>query len=435
MNKLVFWAIIGGMLFLPTECFSWTADSCHLKLTSLTVELVASELGGDFDRAREFLGREDVKKKLFEGSIAPDIKPELEIPPTLHCWEAKEHCGFLGPRSRGSLDVVRDLKEKARESWENGDEAGACYYLGCMLHLVQDAAFCYHSNGEVFGPWDLPAHSEIEHWVDEQIRGKDSVTLYREAWAIRHGGLYLKQGWADEQGQVHWPGGLEGWVDVAAHLGYDRLPSVRGLDYESLDLHASAYYMFVQAQRAGAGLLLDFLQEVGLVDKPLLCYPRREGGGVVVYSYRLGEEQAERLTFVSEDEFSWQMEYQGKLLWPQELPDGRHHVYLGTAGDGSVLYRRFREGQTYWHTTQNHLDRAFPYESEMIRHASHVWYPCSYLVALADRDEGLDCRHIVLLPAIPTPDRSYHYPSGRFLPFSSPDEYTHHEFQRVLLPE
>jgi len=394
---------------------------------------VANDLGNDFDKALELLEREDVKRRLFEGSVAPDVEPELKIPPTLHCWEAWLHCGFLGSRSRGSLDVMRDLKVKAREFWENGDEAEACYYLGCMLHMVQDAAFCYHSNTEVFEPWDLPAHSEIEGWVDKQVRGKDSATLFRESWAIRHGGLYLKEPWADKEGRVHWQDGLEGWVDVVAHLGYDRLSDVENLDFESLDLHASMHYMFVQAQRAGAGLLLNFLEEVGLVDRPILYYPRPKGNDVIVFSYRLGEAEAKRLLTLPSDEFNWQLEHDGVPIWPQETPNGRAGVRV--EGDGSVLYRDFLGENDVWNNYQNHLGRGFPGEEKMIRRAGYAWCVNNYLVALTDKDEERDCRHIILIPAIVVPDRSYHYPDGRYLPFSSPDRYTYYELQQVLLPE
>lgn len=411
--------LLASVLVVP--CFAWDGLG-HQILCPASVMLASNDGGQDFARALAFL--QQYAGLMNEAVIAPDVNAKLINPPIwpplFHGHEAMLHVGFDGLEGHDSEILIAAYLRRACEKWRKGDVPGALYDVGCALHIVQDAGFCGHSNFLHATTWE--GHTGFENWVRDQTapnkRPKSLETLHDEAWVINTGGAYLKESWRDNQGKEHWEGGLEAWVDVAAHLSYDQLQSSMIKDHSSSDFQGAAHQQFVAAQRCGAGLLVDFFREVGVIEEPWIYYPKNGE----IYRVRLGGNDPERLgppdSLCPAD------------FWPVTSPDGKSRLSYGYGVDVSARNKRLgvQVGEVGWQWDFPRLGWSSA-PSELGR----AFYLDNFLIAITDAVEGDNWKHIWLLPAEPKPDTQFVSADGTAYPFYSLDLWRHH-IQMLDLP-
>lgn len=395
----------------------------HQILGPASAQLAANDGGPDFASAFAIL--KEHSGLMNEAVIAPDVNAKLInppiFPPLFHGHEAFRHVGFDDMESHDSEYLISFYLKRAVEKWEAGDIPGALYDLGCALHILHDASYCGHSNFLHIASWE--AHSSFENWVRDMTapdkKPKSFEELHHEAWVVESGGIYLKESWRDEAGKEHWAGGLESWIDVAAHYSY-RLLDSSSLKHDSCDFQGAAHQQFAASQRCGAGLLLDFFRCVGVVPQPVL-YFKRDGA---VWRFRLGDDSSQRLGL------------QGELcpadFWPTTSPSGKSRLFY-------LDSRTKQQGQSDFGVTVGDRNwgwdftrTKWPSAPEKI---SQAFYVDNYAIALVDASEGDNWRHLFLVPAMPGPDVWYDCPkeSMQYF-FDGPDELWAHHIQKVDLP-
>lgn len=380
------------LISLPRISWAWTKLN-HQMLYEISVKLASSDGGEEFKAAKIVL--EKNKTTMLKAVIAPDVDKTLWPPISLHAHEAMSHCNFAGSGSKGSQEVAGEYYARAVKKWGEGDMPGALFDLGCVMHLVQDPAFCGHSNRLFFSRLDK--HSAFENWVEDQTapnkKSKSFEGLWADGWAIKSGGLYLKSPWRDYQGKPHWEGSGEAWVDVAAHLSYNHVQYSMGLDYDDCEFQGQARQQFVIAQRCGAGLLVDFFRRVGIILGP--------------------EAMAAKL--------------KQSNLWPVTSPNGVSSLTLRQNGDRS---------QIEIIANKSPVSFEFPDEdwSDLPKRISRAFYPGDYFIALIDAAEGGNWRHLYLLPAVPRCDSWWTCKEVNQFFFDTPDDLEKHQFQVINLP-
>lgn len=367
----------------------------HQLAYSRAVPIAFNDGGEDFAKAKAILEKngETMKKAV----IGPDVNPKLINPPiypcVLHAHDAMSHVGFDGLSAHDSERLAAPYGKMAIEKWRGGDCEGALYDLGCVMHLVQDASFCGHSNLGFFT--HISKHSAFEDWVKKQTTTADGKTpksfetLFEEGWTINTGGVYLKEPWRDDQGREHWAGGLESWIDVAAHMSYNHLTYTLPLDYSSCEFGGQARQQFVSAQRVSAGLLVDFFRQVGVIPEPSICYLR----GGEVWRVRLGDDHPESLG--REEKFN------PSVIWPTVSPNGKSKL---SWNDSQTKER----GKDDFGVTTGWISCGWDYTSEggpkLPERISRAFYLNNFFIAVASASESNDWRHLWLVPTVPIPD-------------------------------
>lgn len=394
---------VGLVFVLVAPGFSWDGVD-HQLIYSLAVSLASNDGGEDFAKAKAIL--EKYIETMKKGVIGPDVdyklaKPSVYssqiicqpiYPPLYHAHDAMMHVGFDGLTVDDSERRAIAYGQRAIQKWLKGDCEGSLYDLGCIMHLLQDASFCGHSNLGFFS--HIGKHSAFENWVLKQTTTdgktpKPLETLFEEGWMINTGGIYLKQPWQDDQGREHWAGGLESWIDVAAHLSYNHLTYTLPLDYSGCEFGGQARQQFVSAQRVSAGLLVDFFRQVGVIPEPMIYYLRRGE----VSRVRLGDNQPERLG--SREKFN------PDVIWPTTSPDGKSKL---SWRDSQIKER----GQSDFSVTVGKIscgwDAADGGWGFLPKRISRAFYLNNYFIAVADASEVNNWRHLWLVLAVPIPD-------------------------------
>lgn len=416
---------------LVTPGFSWDGID-HQLIYSLAVSLASNDGGTDFAKAKAILEKyegtmkkaviaPDVDYKLAKPSIySPQIICQPIYPPLYHAHDAMMHVGFDGLVVDDSERRAVAYGQRAIQKWLKGDIEGALYDLGCIMHLLQDAAFCGHSNLGFFT--HIGKHSAFEGWVLKQTTtdGKTPKSwekLFEEGWTINYGGVYLKEPWKDEAGREHWAGGLESWIDVAAHLAYRHATVSLTLDYTGCEFNGQARQQFVNAERVSAGLLVDFFRQVGVIRESLVYY--RRGGEI--WRVRLGAQNPEKV----------QGPIDAAAIWPKTSPDGKSFLGLfsvDTVDRVNDIYI------TVSHNTWNWEFDRLEWKS-VPKKLGKAFYINNYFVALIDANEGDNWRHLYLIPAIPRPDNGYDcFKGGVQYFFDGPEEMQRHQVEVVDLP-
>ncbi|MCX6811786.1 MAG: hypothetical protein NT039_03790 [Candidatus Berkelbacteria bacterium] len=418
--------VLVGLLAFGLTAPSFALDGLNHQILWPASMLLASNDGGqDFAAARAIL--EQYAGLMNEAVIAPDTNAKLISPPIwpslFHGHEAMTHVGFGGLERNDSELLIEPYFRMACKKWGNGDIPGALYDLGCGMHIVHDASYCGHSNFLHAASWK--GHSAFEDWVRDQTapgkKPRSFEDLHKDAWVIATGGAYLKESWRDDQGKEHWLGGLEAWVDVAAHLSYDRLQASMIKDHGNSDFQGAAHQQFVTAQRCGAGLLVDFFRRVGVIPEPTIYYPR----GGEIWRVRLGDDNPQRL---GPKESLCPADF-----WPVTSPDGKSRLSYGYGVEETARDKRLgvQVGEMGWQWDFPHLDWASaPHE------LGRAFYVNNFFIAITDAAEGDNWRHLFLLPAVPVPDTQFVSADGQTVyPFYSLNDLWRHHIQRVDLPE
>ena len=380
------------LISLPRMSGSFTTLN-HQMQYEVTVVVASNDGGDEFKPAK--IALEKNKTTMLKAVIAPDVNQSLWPPILLHAHEAMRHCNFAGSGSKGSQEVAGEYYARAVKKWGEGDMTGALFDLGCVLHLVQDAAFCGHSNRLFFSRLDK--HSAFENWVEKQTapnkHSKSFEELWAQGWVIKSGGMYLKSPWRDDQGKPHWEGSGETWIDVAAHMSYERVTYSMALDTDDCEFQGQARQQFVIAQQCGAGLLVDFFREVGLIPNlENMAAEARQSG-----------------------------------LYPTTSPNGVSRLLLRQNEGGSYLEIAANKSPIAWEFP----DKDWPSAPKRV---SRAFYLDNYSVALVDASEGDDWRHLYLLPAVPRADNWWTCQETIQFFFDTPDDLEKHQFQVVNLP-
>jgi hypothetical protein len=289
------------------------------------------------------------------------------------------------------------------------------------MHVVHDAGYCGHSNLMAFS--HLTTHSACEKWVRDETapakKPKSFEQLFNEAWLIEYGGVYLKESWRDGQGRSHWDGGLESWIDVVAHLSYNHYTyTFGGIEDKGSEFQGQMRQQFVDSQRCGAGLLVDFFRKVGVIEEPNVNYLR----GKEVWRVHLGGNDPERvgpLLGLNLDD-----------LWPTISPNGYSKASLYQKGDKSKVCVNVDQDQMC--TSWDFPDEDWPSAPKRV---SRAFYPSSYFIALVDAAEGDNWRHLFLVPSVPKPNSWWTCKGTNQYFFDSPDGIWEHQVQKVDLPE
>jgi hypothetical protein len=402
-------------------------DKGHKQGYGLGRKLAARDLGPDFVEADKILDEHDAEMQ--KAILAPDsgpLKLNPKTPSTTHGWEPWLHCGFLGTGSTGGMTLGSVFGERAVSEWLAGRIKEALFDLGCLIHFVEDACFCGHSHC-VEPKLLLTTHLQFEAWADVQVGTRSYDDLHRNSWAIEHGGIYLRQGWKDANGIEHWPSDLGGWVDVASHLGYDRLDSIKGLDYSHGTFQAGARYQFVQVQRTVAGVLVEFFKRVGVVPEPTVYFPKERDGRVEIWRTVLGTADAEPTNAVLPAGDLGGLTINGVPIWPSVSPNGKVSLRLE---ENSTLYVdtgirkpfRWEFGRDSWPPAPTQIGRA--------------WFLNDYEIALSDASEGNSWTRIVVIQVWNEPDIDFKLPDNPLvsLPLGTLDEYHHNHIEEVRLP-
>lgn len=357
---------------LVVPSLAWDGAT-HQRLYELALELISNDVGSDFDSARSLLDHYHLK--MLEAVIAPDTQQLTLVPPTpniLHGWDAWGHCGFGGPRTPGAYDLGQIFAGRAVDLWRQGRTEEAFFNLGCLIHLVQDCSWAGHSN--TLNPKLLiRVHSSFEGWVNEKVKSGAVDGEERGLWRIEYGGLYVRRSFVKE-GKTHWPDGLAGWVDVAAHLSYDWAEESSLKDRNSTEFLQAATYQFVQAQRTVAGLLLEYFRLIGVVPQP---------------------------RFSSVDLSS-------------TSPDGKSQVWLE---DGRLAIKR---GVTTWY---GQPENGWPLVPQRIQKA---WFVSNVEIVL----EGEEDDHRVVVPGMPEPNRGA---APTFMYFGTYGDLSYQQVKEVVL--
>ncbi len=381
------------LISLPRVSWAWTKLN-HQMLYEISVELASNDGGDEFKGAKIVL--EKNKTTMLKAVIAPDVNQTLWPPIKLHGHEAMLHYNFGGSATRGSQEVAGEYYVRAVKKWGRGDMPGALFDFGCVMHLVQDPAFCGHSNTLFFK--QLVKHSSFENWVEDQTapnkQPKSFEELWADGWAIKSGGTYLKSPWRDDQGKPHWEGSGEAWVDVAGHLSYELAQCTLGLDYDECDFQGVARLQFVTAERCGAGLLVDFFRRVGLI--PSL------------------ETMAAKSKELN--------------LYPAVSPNGVSRLLFHQNEGGSYLEIHANKSPRSWEFP-DHDCLSAP------KRVGRTFYLGNYFVGLTDAAEGDNWKHLFLLPAVPEPDSWYNCPEDNpeMQYFFNSRELSKYHFQIVTL--
>lgn len=426
MKRRIALVLVGLLTFgLVAPSFAWDSLG-HQILCPASVRLASNDGGQNFAAARAIL--EQYASLMNEAVIAPDTNAKLISPPIwpplFHGHEAMTHVGFDGLERHDSEVLVVAYFNRAREKWRAGDIPGALYDLGCGMHVVQDAAFCGHSN-ILFFP-HLGKHSAFENWVRDQTapskKPKSFEQLHNEAWLVETGGIYLRESWRDDQRKEHWLGGLESWIDVAAHLSYNCVTEAMALDYSSCEFNGQARQQFVAAQRCGAGLLVDFFRKVGVIEEPWIYYLRNGE----VCRFRLGGDTPERL--------GPQDRLNPSDLWPTTSPDGKSRLRFG-----AVMITGYDESQAL--SIESPPCPVWSWQFDRLewpsapRRIGRAFYLNNFLVALTDAFEGDNWKRLYLIHGKPQPDVWYDCPeAGVQYFFNTPDDLQLHHIQVVELP-
>lgn len=382
------------LVLISLPRISWPLTTLNHQMQYEVTVVVASNDGGDeFKPAKIALDKN--KTTMMKAVIAPDVDQSLWPPIKLHGHEAMLHYNFGGSATQGSQEVAGEYYARAVNKWRKGDMTGALFDLGCVLHLVQDASFCGHSN-RLFFP-HLGKHSAFEHWVEDQTapnkKPKSFGELWAEGWAIKSGGLYLKSPWRDKQGKPHWEGSGEAWIDVAAHLSYNHAIYSMGLDYADCEFQGQARMQFVIAQRCGAGLLVDFFRRVGIIPGP------------------------ETMT----------AKLKQSNLWPTTSPNGVSSLTLRQNGGRNRIDVTANKSPIGWEFPSVDYP-SFP------QRIGRAFYLGNYFIGLTDAAEGGNWQHLYLLPAVPRCDSWWTCKEVNQFFFDSPNDLEKYQFQVINLP-
>lgn len=417
------------LLFWPLgPAFSW-GDVDH-QLAYTVGALVASNDGGeDFALAAKILKENDALMQ--RAVLAPDNEPKAPLYPCLyHGHEAMLHVGFDGLAAHDSEYLAKAVGIRAVEKWQNKDYTGALFDLGCIMHAVQDAAFSGHCNflhKEIWFKGKTIVHSAVEDWVKKQttdssgkLKPWEKLDAHGYNWVIDDGGVYLKQAWKDPSGRVHWDGGLESWIDVAAHLSYERMYYTATMDYTGCEFNGQIRQQLANSERCCAGLLVDFFRRVGVIPNPMVYYLRQGE----IWRVRLGENNPERV------ERSDRLNLHS--FWPQVSPNGKSMLCLGSylrPGDGTHLNLNVGTNAWGWQ-----LDRdEWP---QLPKEICTAFYLNNYFVAMVDAAEKDNWQHLYLIQAVYGPSSGYdcYKNFSRQYGFDSPNGLWEHHLEVVKLP-
>jgi hypothetical protein len=332
------------------------------------------------------------------------------------------HVGFDLVAAHDSEYLARAYGESVLAKWSRDEREGALYDLGCIIHLMQDAGFCGHSRASLF--LDFKKTTTFENYVKQETtpnkKPKSQLQLKNEGWLINYGGCYLKEPWRDEQGRSHWAGGLEAWIDVAAHLAYEH-SEILSESVDDCEYQGQARQQFVIAQKCGAGLLVDFFRQVGVIEDPWINYLR----GREVWRVRLDNNSPERVGSIAD--------LNSDNLWPITSPNGYSRLSLHQERGGSQVdvtvnaNAKLNQTCTGWD---------FPDEDRPSapKRVSRAFYPSNYFIALVDAAEGDDWRHLFLVPSVPSPN--YWWTCERTIQFFFDDweDLRKHHCRTIELP-
>lgn len=404
MKRLAFLVVL--LFSLPVVAFAY-GDSGHTLIYEYGRELVASDVGPDFDTAQEWLERCDpVMRKAV---LAPDNdwwKLFPQTPNNVHGWDAWLHRGYpVVPGSPGAYDFGLVFGNNAIDLWNQGRSVDALPNLGNLIHFVEDCSFCGHSH-TVDPVMLISTHRKFENWMEAKLdKGQDRSQLEKDGWVIEFGGLYVRRSF-ERDGKTHLPDDLAGWVDMAAHLSYEAAEDTSKATL-SEEFQRAARYQFIQGQRVVAGLLLDFFRRVGIVKKPIIYFLR-----------------GDRV---------WQTDFTGKAvetglnvndpaLWPTVSPDGKSTVGL----DPNQRLRITRGHATWYGQPEN----GWPL---MPAKVGKAWFVSNVEIALIGDDEGPNWKRVVIVPAMPEPNR-VHTPGNSFSYVGTLGDLTYQQIREVNLP-